>query len=181
VVLITMHNTKGLEFDRVIITGLEETLFPRDDDPEELEEERRLFYVAITRARTELRLTSCRYRRVHGRMTDLLPSRFLGEIPPELLELERGGPGSVGPGGVVSALRGARRSSEDHPWPPGTAVYHDDYGSGVIRKAWFSGSEAVVLVQFETGATAQFLPAYTPLERIAGSDGFADSAMEDAW
>ncbi|MFW5643936.1 MAG: ATP-dependent helicase, partial [Alkalispirochaeta sp.] len=81
VVLITMHNTKGLEFDRVIITGLEEGLFPREDDPEELEEERRLFYVAITRARDELRLTSCRYRRVHGRLTDLLPSRFLSEIP----------------------------------------------------------------------------------------------------
>nr|MDA3948300.1 hypothetical protein [Spirochaeta sp.] len=82
---------------------------------------------------------------------------------------------------VVSALRGTRYGDGDHPWPQGTAVYHDDYGSGVVRKAWYSGSEAVVLVQFETGATAQLLPAYTPLERIAAGDGFAGPGMEDAW
>jgi DNA helicase II / ATP-dependent DNA helicase PcrA len=179
VILITMHNTKGLEFDRVVITGLEETLFPRDDDPEELEEERRLFYVAITRARHELYLTSCRYRRVHGRMTDLLPSRFLAEIPPELVDIQSGSSaGSFGPASgrtaqqrALSSLRGGSGGPDmtEHPLPRGTAVYHDNYGSGVVTKAWYSGSEAVVMVRFETGATAQFLPAYTPLERIAGS------------
>ncbi len=88
VTLITMHNTKGLEFDRVIITGLEEGLFPRgsDESVDELEEERRLFYVAITRARDELFLSSCASRVVHGRRMILQPSRFLGEIPEELIE-----------------------------------------------------------------------------------------------
>ncbi len=178
VILITMHNTKGLEFDRVVITGLEETLFPRDDDPEELEEERRLFYVAITRAKHDLHLTSCRYRRVHGRMTDLLPSRFLSEIPPELVTVETDSAGGYGSAHnaqrrALSALRAGRGAGDvDHPFPRGTAVYHDNYGQGIVTKAWYSGTEAVVLVRFETGATAQFLPAYTPLERIAGSDDY---------
>ncbi|MFW5695829.1 MAG: 3'-5' exonuclease, partial [Alkalispirochaeta sp.] len=178
VVLITMHNTKGLEFDRVVITGLEEGLFPRDDDPEELEEERRLFYVAITRARNELTLTSCRYRRLHGKLTDFLPSRFLTEIPKELVQVDAdgysGGFGHDG-AGTLSGLRAGRSRGENHPWPRGTAVYHDNYGSGMVTKAWYAGNEAVVLVRFETGATAQFIPKYTPLERIAGED------MEEVW
>ena len=174
VVLITMHNTKGLEFDRVVITGLEEGLFPRDDDPEELEEERRLFYVAITRARNELTLTSCRYRRLHGRLTDFLPSRFLTEIPKELIEVDAGGYSggpTAGAAGALEGLRAGRSRGEEHPWPRGTAVYHDDYGAGVVTRAWYSGSEAVVMVRFETGASAQFIPRYTPLERIAGDEG----------
>ena len=174
VVLITMHNTKGLEFDRVIITGLEEGLFPRDGDPEDLEEERRLFYVAITRARNELTLTSCRYRRLHGKRSDFLPSRFLTEIPKELVHVDAGEYASGGPNNAIGTLDGLRRGrsgGEEHPWPRGTAIFHDDYGSGLVVKAWYSGSEPVVLVRFETGATAQFLPKYTPLERIAGDDG----------
>ncbi|MCG8477699.1 MAG: ATP-dependent helicase, partial [Spirochaetales bacterium] len=178
VVLITMHNTKGLEFDRVIITGLEEGLFPRDGDPEDIEEERRLFYVAITRARNELTLTSCRYRRLHGKLSDFLPARFLTEIPKELVHVDAGEYASGRPGDAVGALDGLRKGrsgGEEHPWPRGTAIFHDDYGSGLVVKAWYSGSEPVVLVRFETGATAQFLPKYTPLERIAGDDG------EDVW
>jgi DNA helicase-2/ATP-dependent DNA helicase PcrA len=178
VVLITMHNTKGLEFDRVVITGLEEGLFPRDDDPEELEEERRLFYVAITRARHELTLTSCRYRRLHGKLTDFLPSRFLTEIPRELVQVDAegysGGYGGDG-AGTLAGLRAGRSRGDNHPWPKGTAVYHDDYGAGVVTRGWYAGDEAVVLVRFETGATAQFIPKYTPLERIAADD------MEEVW
>jgi len=155
VILITMHNTKGLEFDRVIITGLEEGLFPRggEETPEDIEEERRLFYVAVTRAREELYLTSCSYRRLHGRTLDLLPSRFAGEIPPELIETS---------GDLV---RSAEAANE---YPPGTAVYHDDYGAGVVTQSWYGGSELVVTVNFETGRSARFLPKYTQLEKIDG-------------
>ena len=157
VTLITMHNTKGLEFDRVIITGLEEGLFPRSDDESEddLEEERRLFYVAITRAREELYLTSCRTRRLHGRTLDLMPSRFLGEIPAELLHS----------GGRSSSGRAATPA-----YPVGTAVYHDEYGEGRIVQSWMSGAEPVVVVQFSTGRTAKLLPRYTSLERIASDE-----------
>lgn len=157
VTLITMHNTKGLEFDRVIITGLEDGLFPRSDEEsvDDLEEERRLFYVAITRARNELYLTSCRTRRVHGRMVDLIPSRFLSEIPVDLLD--------TGPAGGIG-----RAASPDYP--VGAAVYHDEYGPGQIAESWITGQEPVVVVHFESGRSARFLPRYTPLERIAADE-----------
>ena len=88
--LITMHNTKGLEFDRVFVTGLEENLFPSAscESDEDYEEERRLFYVAVTRARKELFITSCTRRMVFGRTNYQLPSRYLKEIPKDLLKVE---------------------------------------------------------------------------------------------
>ncbi|NCB02167.1 MAG: ATP-dependent helicase, partial [Spirochaetia bacterium] len=88
--LITMHNTKGLEFDRVFVTGLEENLFPSAscESDEDFEEERRLFYVAVTRARKELFITSCTRRMVFGRTNYQIPSRYLNEIPKELVTLE---------------------------------------------------------------------------------------------
>ena len=83
----TIHNAKGLEFDTVLITGLEEGLFPhvRSDTPEALEEERRLFYVGLTRARRTLVLTHAESRAMHGGRDYRLPSRFLGEVPPDAL------------------------------------------------------------------------------------------------
>ena len=193
VTLITMHNTKGLEFSRVICTGMEEGLFPRNgDDSSELEEERRLFYVAATRAQHQLVFTTCRTRRIHGRIVDSLPSRFLGEIPPELRTLT-----SLGMGGYTNAFSdsaGSTRRKEtayQGDWgrpvnlessrsmnpqaqqqklkatfPKGTRIYHDDYGVGEIVKSTFNGSDEVVLVRFESGRTATFLPKYNQLDRI---------------
>ncbi|MCS6818138.1 MAG: UvrD-helicase domain-containing protein [Blastocatellia bacterium] len=89
VTLMTMHSAKGLEFSVVFIVGLEEGLFPHarsSEDPEELEEERRLFYVAITRAERQLYLTHARTRRYQGEPTSTTPSRFLRELPSDLLE-----------------------------------------------------------------------------------------------
>jgi DNA helicase-2/ATP-dependent DNA helicase PcrA len=88
--LITMHNTKGLEFDRVFVTGLEENLFPSRscESDEDFEEERRLFYVAVTRARKELYITSCQRRMIWGKTNFQIPSRYLKEIPKELLQVE---------------------------------------------------------------------------------------------
>ncbi len=88
--LITMHNTKGLEFDRVFVTGLEENLFPSRscESDEDFEEERRLFYVAVTRARKELYITSCRQRMIWGKTNYQLPSRYIKEIPEKLLQVE---------------------------------------------------------------------------------------------
>ncbi|MBQ9630284.1 MAG: UvrD-helicase domain-containing protein, partial [Treponema sp.] len=79
--LATLHNTKGLEFSRVIITGMENGMFPRNEKHgEDLEEERRLFYVGITRAKKELYLTSCAFRKKFGRLEKMMPSVFLDEI-----------------------------------------------------------------------------------------------------
>ncbi|MDR2174300.1 MAG: UvrD-helicase domain-containing protein [Burkholderiales bacterium] len=87
--LMTMHAAKGLEFHTVFITGLEEGLFPHENSLQEthgLEEERRLMYVAITRARRRLYLTYAQTRRLHGQSRYNLPSRFLGELPTELMQ-----------------------------------------------------------------------------------------------
>lgn len=95
--LITMHNTKGLEFDRVFVTGLEEGLFPgraRESDAD-IEEERRIFYVAITRARKELFLLACNRRTMWGKTSYQIPSRFLNEIPESLVVSEGTGTGSA--------------------------------------------------------------------------------------
>ena len=103
VTLITLHNTKGLEFKRVIITGLEQGIFPRaDKSAAELEEERRLFYVGITRAQDELYITSCAARRMYGRTEFMQPSvflqeagadtfRLLGNVPPSFERAINGG------------------------------------------------------------------------------------------
>lgn len=155
VTLITMHNTKGLEFDRVFITGMENGLFPRTDkleDNDELEEERRLFYVSITRARKELFLTSCSRRVIHGKMMNSMPSVFLGEIPEEFVI------GDKAPS-IQESNSGFSR---------GDNVYHDDYGSGYIIKVTDNGKHDLVLVKFETGQVKQFIPEFSALEKISG-------------
>ena len=90
----TAHAAKGLEFSHVFITGLEQGLFPhkRDEEsPESKEEERRLFYVALTRAKEKLILTFTRYRNIFGSTQSNLPSRFVGEIPAHLASFETSG------------------------------------------------------------------------------------------
>ncbi|MBL8968772.1 MAG: UvrD-helicase domain-containing protein, partial [Spirochaetaceae bacterium] len=196
VTLITMHNTKGLEFPVVVATGLEQGLFPRDDDEdEELEEQRRLFYVAITRAKDELHLTACRWRRIHGRLFETLPSRFLSEIGAGKIEFAgsragasgaraaSGGAAGGAAGGAVPRTQGygygaagrqgraaesaagasprspgapRQGSAAASPWRAGQAVYHDDYGAGVILKVTPTPSSGpLVVVRFETGKQAQ--------------------------
>jgi DNA helicase-2/ATP-dependent DNA helicase PcrA len=161
VTLITMHNTKGLEFPLVVATGLEQGLFPRDDEEgEELEEQRRLFYVAITRAKDELHLTTCRWRRLHGRLFETSPSRFLSEI--EVSRLER----LIG---TRSDGEPAARMGPTAFWRAGQAVYHDDYGAGVVIKVSPTPSSGpIVVVRFETGKQAQFFPKFTTKLEIQG-------------
>src|SRR5580692_9132380 len=102
VTLITLHSTKGLEFDHVFLTGMEEGICPHSrsfDDPKGIEEERRLVYVGMTRARKSLTLTRAVYRRIFGNEQQLrasLPSRFLAEIPSELVETVRGSMAEIG-------------------------------------------------------------------------------------
>jgi DNA helicase-2/ATP-dependent DNA helicase PcrA len=161
VTLITVHNTKGLEFERVIITGLEEGVFPASDQldatyisPEEIEEERRLFYVAITRAKKQIYLTSCKKRALYGRLISSMPSRFLSEIPEECVEEYN----------IVSDNR--LKENTDHPFPAGSRVFHDDYGYGTVVKHEVKGEQSLVTVRFDTGKTARFIPAYSSLIRI---------------
>jgi DNA helicase-2/ATP-dependent DNA helicase PcrA len=206
--LITMHNTKGLEFPIVIVTGLEQGLFPRDDEEgEDIEEQRRLFYVSATRAKDRLYLTACKWRRIRGRIFETNPSLFLTEIDPSLYEFWRGStpssdftrraatiskPGTTAgsrpiyrPGEYAARPQARQQASQQagtqskepslqsskpqsSTWKQGQAVYHDEYGQGVVVKSSETESSGpMVIVQFDSGKVAQFFPKYTrKLERI---------------
>ncbi len=160
--LITLHNTKGLEFERVVITGLEEGVFPRSDKRgEELEEERRLLYVGITRAKDELYFTSCSARRMYGHIEYLQPSRFLYEMPRDSMRVIGNAPRAF-----VNGTARARTTAEteSHPlaaqWPKGMRVYHDEYGYGWITSGEAVNGEYAITVRFESGGAKRFLPAY---------------------
>jgi DNA helicase-2/ATP-dependent DNA helicase PcrA len=166
VTLITFHNTKGLEFRRVIMTGLEQGIFPRDNkEGEDLEEERRLFYVGATRAIDELYLTSCAWRRLYGRTQSAEPSLFLREIDSSVLRILGKAPfgfnispGSRGgtQGGVRDEARHGKAPVESG-WQRGDRVYHDDYGYGGVVAVRESGEGPVVELLFESGKTLRFL------------------------
>ena len=148
VTLITLHNTKGLEFRRVIMTGIEQGVFPREDkDGEELEEERRLFYVGATRAMDELYFTSCAYRRMFGRTMPMTPSLFLNEIDRKTLRITGSPPGGFG----------QSSKSSDSRWALGDKVFHDDHGYGSITQIMEGQDGPIIKVIFETGYEMRFL------------------------
>jgi DNA helicase-2/ATP-dependent DNA helicase PcrA len=161
VTLITLHNTKGLEFRRVIITGLEQGIFPREDKQgDDLEEERRLFYVGATRAMDELYMTSCAMRRMYGQTMPMKPSLFLREIDREALrvigDVPFGFAGAPRQGGYGKTAGKGRRSS-DGRWQLGDRVFHDDHGYGAITEIRESEDGPVVRVRFENGEETRFL------------------------
>jgi DNA helicase-2/ATP-dependent DNA helicase PcrA len=154
--LMTLHSAKGLEFPLVFLVGLEDGLFPSARSVEEagkLEEERRLAYVGITRARQKLVLTYAESRRIHGMDNYNVPSRFLREIPRELLN-------EVRPKVQVSraASLGASRGSFGHApieapaMKLGSNVSHPKFGLGVVVDYEGAGAHARVQVQFDEGA-----------------------------
>ena len=149
--LITMHNTKGLEFRNVIITGLENGIFPRNDESaEDMEEERRLMYVACTRAQDALYMTSCAARRMYGKLSYMEPSRFLAEIDSGLVDVI----------GQSIASFASPADEEAALWKCGQRLFHDDYGYGYVVQSRQSGSELVITVQFENGSQKRFFPVY---------------------
>lgn len=174
VTLITLHNTKGLEYNKVVITGLEEGVFPRQDKTgAELEEERRLFYVGITRARDELYVTSAAKRCLYGSWQYMRPSPFIkegasafkviGQAPFGFASYhasEAFNPRTAGLSAGYEAGYRAENSEVAQKWKKGVKVYHDDYGYGMVVKAYENSSEYVIEVQFETGASKKFLPRY---------------------
>ncbi|MDR0450232.1 MAG: ATP-dependent helicase [Treponema sp.] len=168
VTLITFHNTKGLEYRRVIMTGLEQGIFPREEKKgEELEEERRLFYVGATRAMDELYITSCALRRMFGRTMPAEPSLFLTEIDPKALRILGNAPygfsrhsSGQGPsrqqGGADSGRPGGG-DPDSGGWKRGDRLYHDDNGYGEVTEVRNGEDGPVVRVIFETGRELRFL------------------------
>ncbi len=154
--LMTVHSAKGLEFHSVFISGLEEGLFPHENSlnaDDGLEEERRLMYVALTRARRRLYLTFAQSRMLHGQVRYNIASRFLHEVPPELLERVNTPPprafGSMPFGASQTARPAAPSMSQSASgWRVGQNVIHPKFGAGVIVNAEGRGADARVQVNF---------------------------------
>jgi len=166
--LMTMHSAKGLEFPLVFLCGMEDGLFPHQRsvaDPNGLEEERRLCYVGITRAKQTLYITYAEQRRLHGMDSFSQPSRFIAEIPEELVEeirprvqvsrpispRSRGRTGGIAPGESLGVKLGQR-------------VRHGKFGDGVILNCEGQGAHARVEVNFETAGTKWLVLSYANLD-----------------
>jgi len=162
--LMTLHSAKGLEFPLVFIVGLEEGLFPHQRSVEEsgrLEEERRLCYVGMTRAREQLYLCHAETRRLHGSESRCRPSRFIGEIPPEMLETVRPVHGISATGGGVPARPA---EADTGGIQLGQSVQHPKFGEGVVLQIEGGGAHARVQVHFSDAGPKWLVLAYANLE-----------------
>ncbi len=168
--LMTLHSAKGLEFPLVFLCGMEEGLFPHQmsaQEPGRLEEERRLCYVGITRARKHLFLTCAEQRRLHGTISYPQPSRFIGEIPAELLR-------EVRPrASVTRPLSAGSYTGHRMDEPPadalirprlGSRVTHGKFGEGVILGYEGQGEHARVQVNFKHTGSKWLVMAYANLQ-----------------
>ena len=184
--LMTLHAAKGLEFPAVFLCGMEEGLFPHRrsaDDLAQLEEERRLCYVGMTRAMRRLYLTNAEKRWLHRVESYPSPSRFLREIPPELVEEVRLGGHRASPGAGESRWprRGGGRwgggftsgeaaasglVAEDHAFALGQRVRHGKFGEGVVLSLEGDGAHARVHVNFAAAGAKWLVVAYANLEAI---------------
>ena len=191
VTLMTLHNAKGLEFPIVFLTGLEEGVFPHMrslTEPDELEEERRLAYVGITRARQRLYLTHAWSRSLWGGVNYNPPSRFLKEIPEELIKRmgekpRRSGGSSFGSGSYSGVGGGNRANRFSRPvpttsvrypdleratagWRVGQEVSHTRWGTGVITALAGSGEKAEAKIWFSDAGEKTLLLAYAPIKAV---------------
>ena len=195
VLIMTMHNAKGLEFPNVYLVGMEEGLFPGfasifSDDPEDIEEERRLCYVAITRARENLTLLSAKKRMTNGETRYNKTSRFIKEIPLALLQLEGGSkPETVlSPGAgprlkpVAAAVRkkadnvytrysgqlkkGLQKAEGGPGYSVGDMVRHVKFGDGRVMDIRDGGRDWEVTVEFENWGVKKMFAAFAALEKL---------------
>ena len=182
VTLMTLHAAKGLEFPVVFLTGLDEGLFPHSRtllDPAQVEEERRLAYVGITRAERQLYVTNAITRTMYGRISAYMPSRFLAEIPPQLMEDYHRK--SVMPQSRTTAVPGKQRVSiltkpvasslpKKHAvtdtFAKGDKVRHKIWGIGTVIDVIGEGPNMQMKIQFPTKGVRQVVVKYAPLEKI---------------
>jgi DNA helicase-2/ATP-dependent DNA helicase PcrA len=183
--LMTLHTAKGLEFPAVFVVGLEDGIFPHSrslGEPDELEEERRLFYVGITRARRHLAVSHAWVRTIWGRTQHNIPSRFLTEIPSDLVtdvglvttreernlsNDERRGQSYLATAPLSPRPSGPRASSgaEELGLVAGDPVVHDHWGNGVVIDTRGEGSRAQATVDFTSVGKKSLLLSATPLRR----------------
>ncbi|MCX4964335.1 DNA helicase PcrA [Streptomyces sp. NBC_00654] len=185
ITLMTLHTAKGLEFPVVFLTGMEDGVFPHMralGQTKELEEERRLAYVGITRARERLYLTRAAMRSAWGQPSYNPPSRFLEEIPDQHLEWKRKGP-MAAPAGPTSGITSSLSSSRSRSGPSGFAtrrssdkpvvtlvvgdrVTHDQFGLGTVTAVEGFGDQAKATVDFGDERPKKLLLRYAPVEKL---------------
>lgn len=183
VTLMTLHAAKGLEFPVVFLTGLDEGLFPHSRtllDPSQVEEERRLAYVGITRAERQLYVTNAITRTMYGRISAYMPSRFLAEIPPQLMEdyhrksaMPQSRSTATVPGRqrvsiltkpVASSL--PKKHAVTDTYAKGDKVRHKIWGIGTVLQVIGEGTNMQMKIQFPTKGVRQVVVKYAPLEKI---------------
>ncbi|MFD3660123.1 DNA helicase PcrA [Streptomyces sp. NPDC058659] len=185
ITLMTLHTAKGLEFPVVFLTGMEDGVFPHMralGQAKELEEERRLAYVGITRARERLYLTRSSMRSAWGQPSYNPASRFLEEIPPTYLEWKRTGP-MAKPAGPISGITSSLSSSRARSGPSGFAtrrsgekpvislqigdrVTHDQFGLGTVTAVTGVGADAQATIDFGDEKPKRLLLRYAPVEKL---------------
>ncbi|MEO6800000.1 MAG: 3'-5' exonuclease [Rhodanobacter sp.] len=167
--LMTLHSAKGLEFPVVFLVGMEEGLFPSKrsvDDEGRLEEERRLAYVGITRARERLIVSHAESRRMHGTEMLARPSRFLGEMPAELIDEVRPRVHVTRPLYAGRPTKVSPSLEETLPVKLGQRVSHPKFGAGVVLSAEGSGAHTRLQVNFEGEGSKWLVAAYANLTPI---------------
>jgi len=169
--LMTVHSAKGLEFKTVFISGLEEGLFPHEQSMYEasgLEEERRLMYVAVTRARQRLYLSHAQSRMLHGQVRYGIPSRFLDEIPEELLKRlnATASPGRMAQADAYQNHTPAASQKDALPWKIGQSVAHSKFGQGVVVSYEGNSNDLRVQVNFGREGLKWLALEYAKLEKV---------------
>ena len=180
VVMMTVHSAKGLEFDNVFLTGMEDGLFPSarsSMEREDLEEERRLCYVAITRAKKKLYLTNTCSRMIYGKTTASLPSLFLKEIPDEYInecfdntikkatvQIER--KVNTFKDNIFNPVKNHEPLPENIRFTPGDRVVHKKFGEGTIISVQQFGKDAKLEINFDNIGRKQLMAVFAKLEKI---------------
>jgi DNA helicase-2/ATP-dependent DNA helicase PcrA len=171
--LITVHMVKGLEFAVVFMLGMEEGLFPHSrslDEPSALEEERRLAYVGMTRAKDRLYLFHAFRRHLYGNATLNVPSRFLKDIPEELVEgsagLSAGVSGDGAPARAVEATRPSAPVQLVQRYAPGDAIEHRAWGRGTVLKSTLTRTDEEVIVKFDRVGLKILAVSLAPIKKV---------------
>ena len=179
IVLMTMHSAKGLEFPVVFVIGMEENIFPHSrsiGDDDEMEEERRLAYVAITRAEQKLFMSAASSRMLYGKFSSNMPSRFLKEISEDILE-EESASGGFSFGGNGSRFDAPKRPAVKKPvyettggeklgWKAGDKAVHKKWGTGTVVSVKGSADDVELDIAFPEIGLKRLLAKFAPIEKV---------------
>ena len=176
VTMMTLHTAKGLEFPTVFLTGMEDGIFPHSrtlGEKDEIEEERRLAYVGLTRARQRLYISRAEYRSTWGAPNYNPPSRFLDEIPEEVIEWRNEGRSSLSPSFVTRSRvattpppRATGKKSVAMELAVGERVSHDTFGLGTVVAVAGAGDKAEATINFGQYGEKRLLLRYAPVEKL---------------